>query len=380
MNAKTLILAAATAGAAVVTLVVLNLVAPISHAEAAPAATVSAEQVFSASIDESAQGAANTVTEVALAQTDAPAQASEPAAASKPAEAPVAAKGGSCAEGVPAKGGSKPLVVAAASETVAPTPAPTAEAAASPAAAPTEVAQADTAPVEAPVQTAPVEPAAAEPAPVEAAPAEAAPAAMDATAPSTPASGGGACSTGIAASGEAPVVVMASGAPDGAGSAAQPAAPAPKAARAPKPVAVAAADTATAAAPKSAPASKPKSPSAGKAASSSKKAPKEVKTAWWPAKADGKLNITYAGEASFTKAIVLLLDGTFDSPESANKNVVVKTKGGAPVKGQWLVATNKQMLLFNVAPGLYTVEVGAGLTDKGGRTLAAAASGPVFVP
>ena len=40
---------------------------------------------------------------------------------------------------------------------------------------------------------------------------------------------------------------------------------------------------------------------------------------------------------------------------------------------------NKSMLLLNVDPGLYTVEIGSGLADKGGRAVSAGSSGAVFV-
>lgn len=385
MNAKALILAAVTVGVAVVTLVVLNLVAPISHAEEAPPAGITADQVFGASIAEAGSSSpistttqqAPAATEVALAQTEAPAAATaEPAAAtepetpaSEPTSAAPAHGGGSCSMGVGAAG-APAVVVAAASDSVA-APAATTEA------TPVEVAQAEPAPVE----SAPAEPI------PDAATAEAT-AALESAAASgaTPASGGGACISGIGA-GEAPVVVVAGGVPDGAGGvsaaaeaapAAEPAAePAPAPAAAPAPVAAAPEPATPVAA--AAPASKPK-PAAKPKSSKPKAPPAEVRTAWWPAKSAGKLNLAYAGEASFTKAIALLFDGAFETPDSANQNVVVKSKNGDVVKGQWLVSANKQMLLFNVDPGLYTVEVGTGLTDKGGRTIAAASSGPVFVP
>lgn len=386
MNAKAPILAALTAGVAIVTLVVLNLVAPISHAQAPQASGVSADQVFAASISEPGDiapaAAAAPAIEVALAQTDdAAAEASEPAAPENEAAAAPASRGGSCAPGVRSEG--EKAVVVMGTEAVAAAPA-VAEAAPAES-SPTEVAPVETAPAEAapaPIElaqaeVAPAESAPAEPAPVEAAPVEAAPveSAAAESAPSTPASGGGACSTGVSESGEKPVIVMAAGVPDGDGGATAEATPAPKKAAAKsKPVVVAEAEAVSEPAPTAKPKPKTTQPKQPKAP------PAAVKTAWWPAKEAGKLNITYGGEASFTKAIVLLFDGTFDSPDSANQNVVVKNKGGEPVKGQWLVATNRQMLLFNVAPGLYTVEVGAGLTDKGGRTISAASSGPVFVP
>jgi outer membrane biosynthesis protein TonB len=147
------------------------------------------------------------------------------------------------------------------------------------------------------------------------------------------------------------------------------AAPEPKAEPAPAPKPKAEAK------PKPAPkaAAKPKS-------AAPKQAPAEAKVAWWPAKAAGKLNVVYAGEASFTKAIALMFDGQFDNADGANANIKVTPKKGGEVKGKWMVANgNKSMLLLNVDPGLYNVEIGSGLADKGGRAVSAASSGAVFV-
>lgn len=107
---------------------------------------------------------------------------------------------------------------------------------------------------------------------------------------------------------------------------------------------------------------------------------KSPATAWWPEKTDGRLNLTYAGEASFTRAIALLFDGTFENPNEANRNIRVTSTGGVPIRGQWVVATNKQMLLFKAAPGVYVVQVGEGLQDGSGRAIASAAQGQVLIP
>lgn len=300
MAVKALILAGATTGVAVVTLVALNLIAPISHAEEKHTPGVSVDAVFGASISEtgnSAPVAAPATLDVSMADT----------AAAEPASAFSAEPG---------------VEVASLQDDIAATD------------------------VEDP--------------------------AAETSAPSD-GSNSGSCSTAEGLSGE-PVVVKAVGYPGDAPAAeasdsesvSEPAAAAPtyqeqsysgpmaEAAPAPKPKA------------------KPKAP---------KVAPAEAKLAWWPAKTAGKLNLTYAGEASFTKAIVLLFDGAFDSAQSADDNIQVTTKSGQAVAGQWLVAKgNPQMLLFNVDPGLYQVSVGGGLTDKGGRGLGAASSGLVFVP
>lgn len=293
MNVKPLVLAGVATAVSVVTFVTLNLVAPISHATAAPDQGVTADQVFAGSVDapgasapESGQLAAEPI-EVAQADTG--------------AEASIAA------------------VEAAPSESPAP---------------------------------------AGEPAPVAV---------------------GGSCAVSPVDPNAAPVVVKAAGLPETAAAETAPAAAEP----APEPVPVTASEPAPApemAAPvfeEAAPAPKPKPKPKSRAP---KKTPEEAKVAWWPAKTAGKLNINYAGEASFTKAIVIMFDGAFDNADSANQHIKVTPKQGGKVNGKWLVAEgNKQMLLLNVAPGLYTVEVGEGLTDKGNRGVAAAATGAVFV-
>lgn len=291
MNVKPLVLAGVATAVSVVTFVTLNLVAPISHATAAPSQGVTADQVFSGSID---------------------------------------APGASSPEG----GAS--------------------------AAAPIEVAQADIG-------------SESDSAPVEAAPTDAAAPATEAA----PVTGGGSCEVSAADPNAKPVVVKAAGLPESS-----PAETAPAAVEsAPEPVVTAASEPAPAfetsapafeeAAPAPKPKPKPRAP---------KKTPEEAKVAWWPAKAPGKLNVNFAGEASFTKAIVMVFDGAFDNADSANQNIKVTPKKGGKVNGEWKVANgNKQMLLLNVDPGLYTVEIGAGLTDKGNRTIASAATGAVFV-
>ncbi len=406
MNSKALVLAAATTGVAVVTMVSLNLVAPISHAAEAHgnATGVTADQVFAASISEPGASSPEARPMEVAALTDAATPAAEtapepavtetPAPASSPAPSTAAVGGGSCAMGTSS---GAPVVVAAAG-------APAASAAESSEPAPAmEVAQAATPP--------------AEPAPMpESAPAPAEPmadaSAMSSPAPesSAPVEAGGSCSTGLVDPNQAPVVVKAGGYP---GDTSEPAAPtdlataenndaaaaamtepsapvesappppAPEPAPAPEAAPVEPAPAAAppppepkAEAPKPA---KPKSSAPSKPAAP-KKAPAEAKVAWWPAKSDGKLNVVYAGEANFTKAIVILLDGQFDNADSAEQNIKVKPKKGGSVNGKWMVAKgNPSMLLLNVDPGLYTVEVGSGLTDKGGRAIGAASSGAVFV-
>lgn len=355
MNVKALVLTGATVGVAVVTLVALNLVAPISHAQDSAPQGVTADAVFAASIAEPGSTASTEPMMVAQADTtEAPVAESEAPAAPAPTMATVTSNtppGGSCAMGAAPSG-----------QTLA-----TADA-----------------------------------------PASAAPAATDSTgaassdvaaAPAPQPVIGGACSTGIVDPNQKPVI--ASGLP---GSPAAPAeslpaaevaaesqvpaeaepAPVAEPAPAPEPVVAAAPEPVVAAEPAPAPkpkAAAPKAAAKPKAPAAPKVAPPETKQAWWPAKAAGKLNLTYAGSASFTKAIVLMFDGTFENATAANEHIKVTNKAGKPVEGQWLVAKgNPQMLLYSVPPGVYSVAVGEGLTDKGNRAIAAAASGAVFVP
>lgn len=212
------------------------------------------------------------------------------------------------------------------------------------------------------------------PAPTEVAMVADAPAAAPEAA--APAPRGGSCSNATVDPVAKPAVVTAAGPGPAEAPADTSTAAAPKVADAPKP------ETAPKIA--DAPSRKKAPPSAPKATSKPpmpKSAPAEARTAWWPAKVSGKLNLVYAGEASFTKAIVLLFDGAFDNGDSANQNVRVTTRGGEAVKGKWLVATgNRQMLLFNVGPGLYRLDVGSGMADKDGRAISAASGGLVFVP
>ena len=403
MSMKTLTLTGVTTAVAILTTVGLNLVAPISLADEAPPKTISVDEVFGGSVSDAPSdlSLSTTAAPIEVAQADTGAATAEDGSDSTqtpPAQSSSgsATAGGSCSMSTAAEGG--PVVVAgggAAAESIEvaqadiePAPTPEVEAA-----APAIEPAAEAAPEIAPAP----EPAAAVAEEVVAAEEVAAAEPVEAPVP-TPVSAGGACSTGIA-SGDAPVIVTATGMPGDAPAASvegavEPAAtdsPAefssapevvPEPEPAPAPAEVAVVEPVAEPAPAAAPAPKPAPKRVSRPQTSKPKAPPpEVKTAWWPAKTAGKLNITYAGDASFTKAIVLLFDGAFDSADSANQNVVVKTTKGKVVPGQWLVANaNRQMLLFNANPGLYTVEVGGGLTDKGGRALAAAATGPVYIP
>jgi hypothetical protein len=107
--------------------------------------------------------------------------------------------------------------------------------------------------------------------------------------------------------------------------------------------------------------------------------PKEPLTAWWPERKADALNVLFVGEAAFGSAISLLTDGQFDSAESANAHIEVRSAGGAVVDRRWQVATNRQMLLMLVEPGVYTVSIKPDFSDAKGRTAGTASSGQVYV-
>lgn len=359
MNVKALALTGATVGVAVVTLVGLNLVAPITHAEEGHAALVPADSVFAASIAEPGADAVTAEMEVAQAETAAQPEAPATAPSSESAAATMdVAQAEPVAEPAPA--------VEAAPEAVASEPG-------------TEAPAIDSEPYAA---MADAEPMANGGEPVVAA---------------------GACSTGLVDPSQPPVIVMASGLPDSAGDApagdmagagempADTAAAVEPAAPAPEPMAEAPAPAATpepvvseaAAEPEPAPAvveaPKPKPKAVAKKAP--KVQPPEAQLVWWPAAKDGKLNLTYAGSASFTKAVALIFDGTHADGSKATAHIKVTTKDGRPVPGQWLVANgNSRMLLYSVPPGIYRVSVDAGMSDQDDRTVASASSGLVYVP
>ena len=373
MNVKALTLAGVTTGLAVVTLVALNLIAPITHADDKHEAGISADQVFGASIAEPGAGAAAGEMEVAALDTPAAASAApEPAPSSEPAAA-----GGSCSLDAGAGGGG---VVGSSAPAASEEPAAM------------EVAQAE------PESFAAAEAPASEPA-VE----EPAAAPVEAAAPSggEPAVAAGACSTGIVDPSQKPVVVMASSAsaassaPAAEAAAAEPAAAEP-ATLEPEPVAAApepepvvepapepepvVAEAPPPPKPKPAASSAPSKPKAP-AQKAPKVQPAETKQVWWPAQQSGKLNITSAGNVTFTKAIAIVTDGAHIDGAKANEHIKVTTKDGKPVPGQWLVAKgNTQMLLYSVPPGVYKVTVGQGMSDRGNRTMPSEASGLVWVP
>lgn len=101
--------------------------------------------------------------------------------------------------------------------------------------------------------------------------------------------------------------------------------------------------------------------------------------AWWPGRAAGKLNIERVQGGAYSASIVIRTDGRFENAESANADVRVTRDGGSVVPAAWSVAADKKTLLLAVPAGRYKVEIGAGLKDSGGATVARASSGRVVV-
>ncbi len=104
-------------------------------------------------------------------------------------------------------------------------------------------------------------------------------------------------------------------------------------------------------------------------------------TQWWGPESDAQLSVLYAGSAAYTRAIVLMFNGAFDDTRSATQHLRVTDANGKAVSGSWQLGTNsKRMLLFPVSrSGVYTVSVGAALTDRTGRALGQALKGPVRI-
>lgn len=129
------------------------------------------------------------------------------------------------------------------------------------------------------------------------------------------------------------------------------------------------------------PAGAPKKSAATPSTPVKQHAPVAELTQWWGKEDPDTLSLTYAASAAYKKAIVLMFNGAFDTPDSANKNVQVLDSKGNPVAGSWQVASNnKRMLVFAVdKTARYKVVLKPGLTDRSGRTLAQELQGPVYV-
>jgi hypothetical protein len=124
------------------------------------------------------------------------------------------------------------------------------------------------------------------------------------------------------------------------------------------------------------------------AASASKPLPKRIESApaldaissWWTPVAKQStdhLNLVYAGEAAFDKAIVLLFSSDMDA--GAGSHIDVLDASGKTVSGTWEVGSNPHMLIFKTAPGRYTIALRSDLVDAHGKALDDALHGPVYV-
>lgn len=113
------------------------------------------------------------------------------------------------------------------------------------------------------------------------------------------------------------------------------------------------------------------------------KAAVDAISSWWPAtdkQVSGRLNLIYAGEAAFEKAVVLLFDYPMDASAAASHLELYDANGKVPA-GSWSSGGNPNMLLFKgVTPGRYTVVVKPDLADTSGKlVIAAGLHGPVYV-
>lgn len=168
-------------------------------------------------------------------------------------------------------------------------------------------------------------------------------------------------------------------------SAAPAAAPAAEAEPAPAPAASEPPPTAAPTAepePEPAPAAEaPKPKPAAKPVEKKKPAAKQPVVAWWTGESATSLSLVYAGSAAYKKAVVLMFSGSFDSTDSATKNIQVQDANGKTVSGQWeLGASNPRMLVFPVQKsGRYKVVVNSDLTDRNKRKLGRTLLGPVQV-
>ncbi len=115
-------------------------------------------------------------------------------------------------------------------------------------------------------------------------------------------------------------------------------------------------------------------------AKSAKGAPQsDAVSSWWPAQQDGsKLNLVYAGEAAFDKAVVLLFSDNMSA--TAGGDIQVLTQQGKHAAGHWEVGKqNSRMLIFKTKPGRYTVILSQSLAGASGKTLGSNLHGPVYV-
>lgn len=170
-------------------------------------------------------------------------------------------------------------------------------------------------------------------------------------------------------------------------------APEPTPAPAPEPAPVAEAAPAPAPTPAPEPAPEPAMAQAGPPADAAPapkpakpkakpKPPPDTLTPWWPkTRSPSNVNLVYAGDAEFSRSIVLLFDSSFENTDSANANIKVMDSKGKTIKGKWLAnLKNKKMLLFKVpSGGRYVVVVDGALAGASGKTVGSTVQGPVFI-
>lgn len=122
-------------------------------------------------------------------------------------------------------------------------------------------------------------------------------------------------------------------------------------------------------------------PAAAKPAATPTAAQAQRVTQWWGPESADRLSVVYAGSAAYTRAIVLMFNGTFAEAAAVQQHLRVADANGRTVTGSWEIgASNRRMLLFPVSrAGNYTVHVGAELADSNGRRLGSELKGPVRV-
>lgn len=110
--------------------------------------------------------------------------------------------------------------------------------------------------------------------------------------------------------------------------------------------------------------------------------PADDAVAWWAADVrEGQLAFVHVGMAAFDRAIAVLLDGGFDSVNSANVHLEV-LRDGTVINGSWQISSANQNLLYFplTDPGTYQITLGAGLEDRRGRQWPVTRRGEVTVP
>lgn len=166
--------------------------------------------------------------------------------------------------------------------------------------------------------------------------------------------------------------------PDDSPSSTSASAPEPAAEPAP---AAASAEPAVAAEPAAAPAAKPKpaAPKAAAVAKSAPRA--EVLTQWWPQRPEpGRLNLLYAGQAANERTVGLLFDTRFAENADIGAGVRLVADNGKPAAGHWELNSNRRMLLFKgLKPGRYTVVVSPQLANEAGLAIGSELHGPVYI-